>query len=437
MKELVIEIFSSMRNNKLRTVLTGFSVAWGIFMLVILLGSGNGLKNGSLRSFLEEGSNNVIIVKANWTTMPYKGLPRLRRLSLGEEEISILENEFDEITNVVLSSELSNASELIYNELYSDIETLAVGGDYHLVCQNKMIAGRFINERDESLNRKVVVVDKSTAEYLFKGESSVSESSVRESSVSESRVGESAIGKLVSISGVYFTVIGVVDEKIWASQGKCYMPLSTGSLIFNRGDKYQSVNAIGLVNDVVTDEQLWALKSRVRKRLSTVLCYDPDDKNAIRIENRLEDYRDTLMVFKGVSIFIWLIGLGTLAAGIVGVSNIMIVTVRERTFEFGVRKALGAKPSSIIRLILLESVAITSAFGYVGMFLGVFVMELVNVFLLKQQSDGGAMFVDPTLDIRITISATIVLVLAGLVAGYIPARRASRCKTVDALRYSK
>ncbi|MEG1648398.1 MAG: FtsX-like permease family protein, partial [Rikenellaceae bacterium] len=183
-------------------------------------------------------------------------------------------------------------------------------------------------------------------------------------------------------------------------------------------------------------------EQRVVRRLSIEHHFDPTDMSAIWLYNRMEDYKDAMMVFIGINVFVWIIGLGTLLSGVVGVSNIMLVTVTERTAEFGIRKSLGAKPSSIVRLILTESVLVTSIFGYVGMVLGVAVMEVVNYYIVNaplQESEGfnETIFIDPTLDISVAVSATLVVVLAGLIAGYIPANRAAKLKTIDALRYNK
>lgn len=417
MKELLVEIFSSIRKNKLRSVLTGFSIAWGIFMLVILLGSGNGLKNGIMKNFSDMGNNNVIHISGGYTTIPYQGLPHWRKISLTEKEIDLLRTEFDEIEALVLGLDLSNARNIVYDEYFMSSSTKAVSGNYNSVYQINIVAGRFINDRDVQLRRKVIVVDKKAADFLFKT--------------------TDPIGQSVELGGIAFTVVGVTDEKVWGSNAKSYVPLSTGSLVYAQGDTYNNISVIGVINEVASRQQLESLENNIRNRISRELRFDPKDRSALSVNNKLLNYLQTQMIFKGISIFVWIIGLGTLTAGIVGVSNIMLVTVRERTFEFGVRKALGARPRSIIRLILFESVMITALFGYLGMLAGVVVMEGVNMILKSAGPSQSSMFVNPTLDIGIAISATIVLVLAGLVAGYLPARRAARLKTIDALRFNK
>ena len=224
------------------------------------------------------------------------------------------------------------------------------------------------------------------------------------------------------------------------NNSSCFIPLTTAQLLYKQNNP--EVNNIMLtVNGMKTTDDLEAFEKRLRRRLAVEHKFDPEDESAIWIDNTMERYKAFQMIFWGINLFVWIIGLGTLLAGVVGVSNIMLVTVSERTAEFGIRKALGAKPASIIRLILTESVCITAAFGYLGMVLGIAVMEVVNYILTQapagNESNGPSIFLNPTLDLRVVVSATVVLVTAGLIAGYIPAYRAAQLKTIDALRYNK
>ncbi|MCM1301138.1 MAG: ABC transporter permease [Alistipes senegalensis] len=416
MRELFLEIWTSVRRNKLRTALTGFSVAWGIFMLVILLGSGNGLKNGVNSNFGDYATNSLDLY-SNYTSKPYAGYEKNRRIRLYENDIKILEREFPEIDEVAAQAWYSSKKATYGNEFTA----VWVCGIMPALAQMegiKLSAGRFINDTDLHDYRKVIVIDEMMNRLFFKG--------------------KSPLGKQVKVGTSVFMVIGVQKGDAERNNSSCYIPLTTAQLLYKQNNP--EVNNITLtVKGLDTDQQLADFEKRLRRRLAAEHQFDPEDESAIWIDNTMERYKSFQMIFWGINLFVWIIGLGTLLAGVVGVSNIMLVTVTERTAEFGIRKALGAKPASIIRLILTESVCITAAFGYIGMVLGIAVMEGVNWILTQGGggSDGPSIFLNPTLDLRVVVSATIVLVGAGLVAGYIPAYRAAQLKTIDALRYNK
>lgn len=416
MRELFLEIWTSVRRNKLRTILTGFSVAWGIFMLVILLGSGNGLKNGVASNFGDYATNSLDLYGGR-TSKPYAGYQKNRRIQLRVNDIKILERDFPEVDEVVAQDWYSGKRATYGNEF----TTVWISGMMPATQRMegiKLSAGRFIDDNDLRNYRKVIVIDEMMNRLFFKG--------------------ESPLGKQVKIGSSQFTVIGVKEGDAERNNSSCCIPLTTAQLLYEQNNPEVS-NIMLTVKDMKTTDDLEAFEKRVRRRLSVEHQFDPEDESAIWIDNTMERYKAFQMVFWGINLFVWIIGLGTLLAGVVGVSNIMLVTVSERTAEFGIRKALGAKPASIIRLILTESICITAAFGYIGMVLGIAVMEVVN-FVLTQTPAGGrgpTIFLDPTLDLRVVVSATIVLVVAGLIAGYIPAYRAAQLKTIDALRYNK
>ncbi|MDE7304755.1 MAG: ABC transporter permease [Alistipes sp.] len=417
MRELLLEIGTSMRRNKLRTFLTGFSVAWGIFMLVILLGSGNGLKNGVLSNFGGYATNSIDLYGGR-TSKAYMGYQKGRRIRMRNSDLEILRREFPEIEQVAANS-WYQTSTVAYK---GEFTTAWIRGSLPEIAEIegvKLSAGRFVDEIDIEERRKSIVIDEPMRRVLFKG--------------------ADPLGRQIKVGNSMFTVIGVQKGDAQRNSSSCYIPLTTGQLLFNANNPEVN-NAIITVQGIETDEAMADFEKRLLRRLAAEHRFAPDDKSAIWIENTMENYKNIMMVFAGINLFVWIIGLGTLLAGIVGVSNIMLVTVTERTAEFGIRKALGAKPASIIRLILTESVCITAAFGYAGLVLGVAAMEAVNRCIVAPQqaaSEGPSVFLDPTLDLGVAVSATVVLVAAGLVAGYVPAYRAARLKTIDALRYNK
>ncbi|MDE5906851.1 MAG: ABC transporter permease, partial [Alistipes sp.] len=362
MNELLLEIWTSVRRNKLRTFLTGFSVAWGIFMLVILLGSGNGLKNGVTANFGTYAVNSISLY-GGWTSKPYKGYQKNRRIRMRNSDLEILRTEFPEIEEVAANA-------------WFQTQTVTCGSEFTKAWLRgslpqtgriegiNLSAGRFIDEADIREYRKTIVIDE-PMRRLFFGE-------------------EDPLGRQVRVGSSVFTIVGVQKGDAQRSNSSCYIPLTTGQLLYEANSPEVN-NIIFTVQNIRTDQQMKEFEQRVLQRMAAEHDFAPDDESAIWLNNTMENYKNIMVVFAGINLFVWIIGLGTLLAGIVGVSNIMLVTITERTTEFGIRKALGARPSSIIRLILTESVAITAAFGYIGMVLGVATMELVNRYIVEPQ----------------------------------------------------
>lgn len=419
MREQLQEIFATVSRNKLRTFLTGFSVAWGIFMLIILLGAGNGLKNAMLYAFSDE-SINVVSIRSGYTSMPYKGFQKWRYVRMNEDDMEILKDEFPEVIQEITASVSSRGIQLAFGREYMSASLEGVTPAFASIEGVKMLEGRFINVTDLSERRKVLVVDDLVVKTLFKG--------------------KSPVGKVVMVDKTGYMVVGVYKGREYSNSSRVYIPLRTMFLAYKGGKR--DVDNIGLiVNGLENKEQITAFQDAVRARLAALHTFSPEDTRAIWMRNRMESYKQAMTIFNGIALFVWIIGIGTLIAGVVGVSNIMLVTVRERTFEFGIRKALGAKPSSLVMLILVESVLITGFFGYVGMIAGVGTMEVVNLFVERAAAAAPPgdfqMFRNPTLELSVTFSATMVLVIAGMVAGYVPARRAAQIKTIDAMRHNK
>ena len=406
------EIFSSIKKNKLRTFLTGFAISWGIFMFCILLSAGNGLRNGVMSNFGTRSVNSV----QYWgrtTSIHYKGLPDNRRITLDEKDLTFLKTQVPEAFDMtpMISTDVS----LSYNTYNISANFSGITPEYMningiTIADNQ---GRFINTIDIKEKRKVAVINNRIKEVLFSK--------------------ENPVGKMFIANGLGYTVIGVFEENTWGDQAKAYIPFSTAQLLYNRGRGMHNVSFT--VKNLETKEQNEAFNEDLRSKLSSLHHYDPTDERAISIWNQLENYLQTVGIFNGLSAFIWIIGIGTLIAGVIGVSNIMLITVRERTREIGIRKALGAKPSSILNSIMLEAVFITSLFGYIGMFLGVGLGELVNSVLQGPgMEEVSRIFKAPTIEVRVAVGAMLILIVSGLVAGYFPALKAVKISPVEAMR---
>lgn len=408
------EIFSTIRKNKLRTFLTGFSVAWGIFMLMILLGSGNGLQNGVKQEFASNAVNAMWIWTGE-TSMPYKGMKTGRPIRFNNQDYTFLTSKVKGLDEVSSRFYLPGDTNYAYGNEYGSFTTVTCHPALQDVENIKLTKGRFINHKDITDYRKSIVIGKDIAKALFKE--------------------EDPIGKYIKVNDVPFKVIGVSHDPDNHNDRTAYMPVSTAQRIFNGGNR---VHSFAVTTKMVTSaKQAEAITKEVREALAQRHKFNPDDKRAMGAFNMLAEYLRTMKIFQGIKIFVWIIGIGTLIAGIVGVSNIMLILVKERTREIGVRKALGASPRSVIGLILMESILITTVAGYIGLTMGVGIMEGVNYVLEQMFASGGGdgiFFRNPTVDFGTAITATLILVLSGAIAGYIPAKKAASVKPIEALR---
>ena len=399
------EIFSTIKKNKLRTLLTGFSVAWGIFMLIILLGSGYGLENGVKREFTGDAVN-YLSINAGITSMPYKGMKPGRRLRFTNEEKKQL-GSLDGVDKSSGRTRVWRNNTLSYKNEYGAFDIFAVSPDYKYVESLIMLKGRYLNKIDENNYRKVVVLGRLVEEALFKG--------------------VDPVGEYIKVSGVPFKVIGSFDDPGGDRDlNRVYIPLSTAQRVFNMGNQVRSI----LLNlgDASVEESLEMIEV-IKNDLSEKMKFDPADPRAISVYNSIENYRTLMNLFANIRLFIWIIGIGTIIAGIVGVSNIMMIVVKERTKEIGIRKALGASPMSIVSLILQESILITSFAGYIGLVLGVGLLELLSKVLPETDY-----FANPEVNIQVAVYATLLLVFCGALAGFVPARKAAAVKPVVALK---
>jgi len=407
------EIFSTIKKNKMRTFLTGFSVAWGIFMLIVLLASGNGLQNGVTEQFGSRAKNSMQLW-ARSTSMPYKGNPKDRSIQLDQKDFDLI-SQLTEVESISASVEFD--AEASYNFESSSCNFNGVYPSLFDINGIKILGnGRFINDIDMKEQRKVAVINKRLCEVLFKK--------------------EDPVGKSFEANKIIFKVIGVYEVDEWGTQCRAYVPFTTAQLLFTKGWGIGNMSIV--VQGLHTVEENKAFEKELRRKLAALHQFDPEDERAIGIWNMLENYMETLAIFNGIRLFILIIGIGTLTAGVVGVSNIMLITVRERTREFGIRKALGATPLSILQLVLMEAILITSVFGYIGMVLGIGLSEGINFLMESAKAasteEGPTVFKNPTVSLSIAIGATILMVIAGVIAGYFPARKAVKITAVEAMR---
>ena len=410
------EIFASLKHNKLRTVLTGLSVSWGIFILIVLLGAGNGLKNGVTSNFSERATNSVELWSGT-SSLPYKGLKTGRTLQFAEKQLSDIKEDMKEVTGEtgVMNKQLT----ITYQSEFGSYDVKGVNPNYSTIFNLKFEAngGRFINELDLKYNNKVIVIDKKIEEVLFKG--------------------KPGLGKYVRVGDIMFRVIGINSKKQRYGNGEAYIPFTTGQYIYNPDQKFYKIAMS--IQGLNTNESNDAFNDKLKNTISQSLSFDPNDTQALYLRNSQRDYIETMKIFAGITLFVSIIGIFTLIAGIVGVSNIMLVSVKERTREIGIRKAIGAPPANILRSIILESIIITTVFGYIGMVFGIGLTELINFIMVQSAAQnpsdtGMSIFKDPTVQLSYVFISTAILIIAGVIAGYMPARRAVRIKPIEAMR---
>ena len=417
MRELIKEIWSTSKRNKLRTSLTGFAVAWGIFMLIFLLGAGNGLINAQLQQSTRFLANSMRVFPGE-TSKAYKGLKEGRSITLNDRDILISNQTYGQYVDDVGGRLEQYNVNINYGDNYVASQSLVgVAPTHPKIDKTELIAGRFINEIDMKEQRKNVVLSRSQAKELCKDYRSL-------------------VGKNVKISNLNFQVVGIYKDDESRNNTDAFTAYSTVKIIYAKGDDAGSLEFT--IKNLKTREDNKQFEKNYRASINNNHQAAPDDERTIWLWNR---YMDNIQMNQGIAIMqtaLWIVGLFTLLSGIVGVSNIMLITVKERTREFGVRKAIGAKPWSILKLIITESIIITSFFGYIGMVCGVAANEIMDATIGHTTVDTGlfkaAMFVNPTVGLGTCIGATITIVIAGTIAGLIPAIKAARIRPIEALR---
>lgn len=414
---LLSEVWSTSKRNKLRTSLTGFAVAWGIFMLIFLLGAGNGLINAQLQQSTRFLANSMRVYPGE-TSKAYKGLKEGRSITLNDRDILISNQTYGQYVDDVGGRLEQNNVNINYGDNYVASQSLVgVAPTHPKIDKTELIAGRFINEIDMKDQRKNVVLSRSQAKELCKDYRSL-------------------VGKNVKISNLNFQVVGIYKDDESRNNTDAFIAYSTIKTIYAKGDDAGSLEFT--IKNLKTQEDNEQFEKNYRASINNNHQAAPDDDRTIWLWNR---YMDNIQMNQGIAIMqtaLWIVGLFTLLSGIVGVSNIMLITVKERTREFGVRKAIGAKPWSILKLIITESIIITSFFGYIGMVCGVAANEIMDATIGHTTVDTGlfkaAMFVNPTVGLGTCIGATIAIVIAGTIAGLIPAIKAARIRPIEALR---
>lgn len=416
------EIWSSISRNRFRTAMTGFAVAWGIFILVVLLGASNGLQNG-IQDTYGNRLTNAVDIWAGWTSMPYQGLKADRPLYFTNREAQLIR----ELPEVDLFSRVVNKNGVTanYGAQYASVTLKGVENDYQPIFRKTVYRGRFLDNRDDAEHAKVCVIDKRCTEELGT---------------------EDLVGRYLQLGDISFLVVGICENGDRWEGATVHIPISTHQIIFSP-DRHFDHMSLTIKEEYAASTKVekkggmakpWeressAFETKVRETLAPYMQFDKQDNRAVGVWSQQERVSETNNVMYAIRLFVLIIGICTLISGAVGVSNIMLVSVRERTKEFGIRKAIGAPPRTILLTVVGESILITAIFGYIGMFVGIGIMEAVNRFL----PEGDYPFRNPTVDIPVVATATFILIVVGVIAGAIPALRAMHIKPIEALNYEK
>ncbi|MCL1821346.1 MAG: ABC transporter permease [Prolixibacteraceae bacterium] len=410
------EIWSTLSKNKMRSLLTAFGVFWGIFMLIVMAGAGNGMKNGIYEGVAAFASNSAFLWTER-TSEPYKGFKRGRYWEMDSEDVKYLRANLPEIDlltprNFASSRGTSNIVRGLKSETYN------VKGDYPdylKIDPATLIFGRWLNDIDIRDKRKVCVIGEKVYETMFDND-------------------EEPVGEYLKISGVYYQIIGVLrpETRVYVNgrtEESVFIPFTTMQQAYNMGNSVHLLAFTAHKGVKISD-----LEEKIKLLIKSRHAISPTDVQAISGINIEQQFQQINGLFVGINILTWIVGIGTLLAGVIGVSNIMLVIVRERTKEIGIQRAIGARPRTIISQIMLESVTLTTLAGYLGLVAGIALLELTNKAMQMRPQGDNVFFQNPSVDIKIALAALTVLVLAGLFAGSIPAKRALSIKPIEALR---
>lgn len=400
------EIFQSIRKNKLRSIMSGFTVAFAILLFTLLFGVANGLSN-FFKSAFADNAQNMMFVRVRKTTKPYKGLQTGRTIQLKNKDFNYITEKYRDKIEYE-SARINKNFSIKYKNNANNYSVKAVHPDYQFLEKTSIEQGRYINKSDLRQKRKVIVIGRLIKKDLF-GE-------------------KPAIGKRVNVNGSSFLIVGVFSDEGGDNEERiAYIPISTSQMMYGNNDYINQIN-LGYNRNLSTDAAI-AFGKKVEREMRQKLNIHPEDQSALSIRNMAEANKFVSIIMFALYLIIAFIGSGTLIAGIIGISNIMIFVIKERTKEFGIRKALGAKPSSVVAMVVQESILITTIAGYIGLSIGTYILSLIGNSLEKKY-----FIKDPSVQPEIVLLATITLILSGLIAGYIPAKRAASIKPIVALR---
>ena len=404
------EIYFTIKQNKLRTFLTAFSVSWGIFMLILLLAFGTGFQNGVEGQFSDVATNSLWL-NAGQTSMPYKGMKPGRQVQMKNGDYEAVKEQITGVEHITARFFCFGEYTIRYKDKYSSFEVMGCHPDHRYLENQTPVKGRFINELDHKERRKVAAIGTKVAEGLFGG--------------------EDPIGKMINVKGIMYKVIGIYEDGGDENEvRRIFIPLSVAQLTY---EGTQRVHQIMFTTGDASVEEVNEIKHSVINMMSQRHTFSPEDSRALHIWNNVEEFQKFRSLFKGIQLFLWGVGLFTIIAGIVGVSNIMLIIVKERTREIGVRKAIGATPWSIISLFLQESIVITLLAGYIGLLAGVGLVELISWAMTNFEIE-AEFFSQPRVDLNVAFIATLILVIAGTMAGFFPARKAAKVSPIEALK---
>ncbi|MFA8343426.1 MAG: ABC transporter permease [Rhodothermaceae bacterium] len=412
------EIFAAIKKNKIRSLLTAFGVFWGILMLIVMAGSGKGLENGTMEGYKNFAKNSAFIW-AQSTSIPYAGFDRGREWEITNEDLKNISSQMSEVKLLSPRLEpgyLNNINNVIYEDKKGSFTIVGDHHNYNKIEPMKLLEGRFLNKSDIDEKRNVCVIGQRVKETFFNDE-------------------EIPIGKMLKISGIYFKIIGVlkpgVDDSDGAKKKTIHIPISTIQAMFNYGDRVDYFGVVAKKNIKISE-----IENKLIRILKMNHKISPKDEQAIGHINLEKMFTKIQKLFQGVNLLTWIVGMGTLFAGVLVITNIMLLVVKERTKEIGIKRALGATPVQIQSQIICESVFLTTFSGYAGLVLGGVVLQIMN-FIIKEINAGGTgevFFKNPEISLQIALSSLAVLVIAGAVAGILPSRNAIKIKPIDAIR---